>query len=93
MKNMHECNEANDSHIECNKRMELMENQMNFLQKECNFKVKLLNSLLENLLNYENPQTKLYNNIILTPGNLIMISNSQNDKLAKEVVKVSPILN
>ena len=62
MKNMHECNKTNDSHVECNKRMELMENQINFLQEECNFKTKLINSLLENLFNHENHQTKLHNN-------------------------------
>ena len=58
MKNMHECNKTNDSHVECNKRMELMENQINFLQEECNFKTKLINSLLENLFNHENRQIK-----------------------------------
>ena len=69
MKNMHECNKTNDSHVECNKRMELMENQINFLQEECNFKTKLINSLLENLFNHENHQTKLHNNnATLTPG-------------------------
>ena len=69
MKNIHECNKTNDSHVECNKRMELMENQINFLQEECNFKTKLINSLLENLFNHENHQTKLHNNnATLTPG-------------------------
>ena len=72
MKNMHECNKTNDSHVECNKRMELMENQINFLQEECNFKTKLINSLLENLFNHENHQTKLHNDntltLTLTPG-------------------------
>ena len=69
MKNMHECNKSNDSHVECNKRMELMENQINFLQEECNFNTKLMNFLLENLFNLENHQTKLQNNIAtLTPG-------------------------
>ena len=38
MKNMHECNKTNDSYAECNKRMELMENQINILREECNFK-------------------------------------------------------
>ena len=37
MKSMHECRKTNDSHAEWNKRMELMENQINFLQ-ECNLK-------------------------------------------------------
>ena len=69
MKNMHECNKINDSHVECNKRMELIKNQTNVLQEECNFKTKLINSLLENLFNYENHQTKLNNdNKTLTPG-------------------------
>ena len=69
MKNIHECNKTNDSHVECNKRMELMENQINFLQEECNFKTKLINSLLENLFNYEYHQTKLRNNnTTLTPA-------------------------
>ena len=69
MKNMHECNKTNDPHVECNKRMELMENQRNFLQEEWNFKTKLINSLLENLFNHENHQTKLHNdNTTLTPG-------------------------
>ena len=69
MKNMYECNKTNYSHVECNKRMELMENQINFLQEECNFKTKLINSLLENLFNHENHQTKLHNNnATLTPG-------------------------
>ena len=54
MKNMHECNKTNDSHVECNKRMELMENQINFLLEERNFKTKLINSLLESLFNHEN---------------------------------------
>ena len=49
MKNIHECNKTNDSHAEFNKRMELMENQIHFLQDECNYKTKLINSLLENL--------------------------------------------
>ena len=48
MKNMHECNKANESLTECNKRMELIENQIKFLREECNFKTKLINSLLEN---------------------------------------------
>ena len=69
MKNMHECNKTNDSHAECNKRLELIENQINFLQEECNFKTKLINSLLENLFNYEYHQTKLRNNnTTLTPA-------------------------
>ena len=69
MKNMHKCNKTNDSHAESNKRMELMENQINFLQEGCNFKTKLKNSLLENLFNHENHQTKLHNgNTTLTPG-------------------------
>ena len=69
MKNMHECNKSNDSHVECNKRMELMENQINFLQEECNFNTKLMNFLLENLFNLENHQPKLHNNnATLTPG-------------------------
>ena len=42
--------------------MELMENQINFLQEECNFKTELINSLLVNLFNKENHQTKLHNN-------------------------------
>ena len=62
MKNIHEFNKTNDSHVECNKRMELMENQINLLQEECNFKTKLINFLLENLFNHENHQTKLHNN-------------------------------
>ena len=69
MKNMHECNKTNDSHAQCNKRMELMENQINFLQEECIFKVKSINYLLENLFNHENHQTKLHNgNTTLTPN-------------------------
>ena len=69
MKNMHECNKTNDSRVECNKRMELIENQITFLQEECSFKTKLINSLLENLFNHENHQTKLHNNnATLTPG-------------------------
>ena len=69
MKNTHKCNKTNDSHAESNKRMELMENKINFLQEECNFKTKLKNSLLENLFNHENHQTKLHNgNTTLTPG-------------------------
>ena len=72
MKNMHECNKTNDSHAECNKRLELIENQINFLQEECNFKTKLINSLLENLFNHENHQTKLHNdNTRLTPGKAV----------------------
>ena len=58
MKNMHEYNKTDDSHVECNKRMELMESQINFFQEECNFKTKLINSLLENLFNHKNHQTK-----------------------------------
>ena len=54
MKNMYECNKTNYSHFECNKRMELMENQINFLLEERNFKTKLINSLLESLFNHEN---------------------------------------
>ena len=69
MTNMHEYNKTDDSHVECNKSMELMESQINFLQEECNFKTKLINSLLENLFNHENHQTKLHNNnATLTPG-------------------------
>ena len=69
MKKMHECNKTNNSHVECNKRMELMENLINFLQKECNFNTKLINSLLGNLFYHENHQTKLRNcNTTLTPG-------------------------
>ena len=69
MKKMHECNKTNDSHVECNKGMELIKNQTNVLQEECNFKTKLINSKLENLFNYENHQTKLHNdNKTLTPG-------------------------
>ena len=69
MKNMHECNKTNDSHVECNKGMELIKYQTNVLQEECNFKTKLINSKLENLFNYENHQTKLHNdNKTLTPG-------------------------
>ena len=72
MKNMYECNKTNYSHVECNKRMELMENQINFLQEEWNFKTKLINSLLENLFNHENHQTKLHNdNTRLTPGKAV----------------------
>ena len=37
IKNMLECNKTNESHVQCNKRMELMENQINFLQEKCNF--------------------------------------------------------
>ena len=58
MKTLHESNITNDSHTECNKRMELMENQTKFLREECNFKTKLKNSL-ENLFNHENHQTTL----------------------------------
>ena len=54
MKNIHECNKTNDSHAECNIRMELMGNQINFLQEEWNFKSKFINSLLEGLFNHEN---------------------------------------
>ena len=78
MKNMHECNKTNDSHAECNKRLELIENQINFLQEECNFKTKLINSLLENLFNHENHPakwhngnttfTRTYNNSVLVSG-------------------------
>ena len=69
MKNMHEGNQNNDSRVECNKRTELMENQIKFLQEECNFKTKLINSRLENLFNYENHHSKLHNNnATLTPG-------------------------
>ena len=57
MKYMHECNKTNDSHAECNKRMEFMETQINFLHEQCNFKTKLIKSLLENLFNHENHQT------------------------------------
>ena len=38
IKNMLECNKTNESHVQWNKRMELMENQINFLQEKCNFK-------------------------------------------------------
>ena len=38
IKNILECNKINESHVQCNKRMELMENQVNFLQEKCNFK-------------------------------------------------------
>ena len=54
MKNIHECNKTNDSHAECNIRMELMGNQINFLQEEWNFKTKFISSLLEGLFNHEN---------------------------------------
>ena len=63
MKNVHEYKKTDDSHVECDKRMELMESQINFLQEECNFKTKLINSLLEILFNHKNHQTKL--NIII----------------------------
>ena len=55
-------NATNDSHTGCNKRMELMENYINFLQEECNFKTKLINSFLENLFDYGSQQTKLHYN-------------------------------
>ena len=42
--------------------MELMENQINFLQEKCNSKSKLINSLLENLFHCESHQTKLHHN-------------------------------
>ena len=94
MKNMHECNKINDSHVECKKRMELIENQVNFRKEECKFKIKSINSLLQNLFNHENHQTKLHNNNAkLTPGKADHDFQFPNDKLAKEVVKVNPILN
>ena len=69
MKNMHECNKTNDSHTECNRRLELMENQIKFLLEECNLKTKSISSLLENLFNHENCQTELHNsNTTLTPN-------------------------
>ena len=91
MKNMHKCNKTNDSHAESNKRMELMENQINFLQEECNFKTKLKNSLLENLINHDNHQTKLHNgNTTLTPGKAnddykIPETTSLQKKLSKSI--------
>ena len=91
MKNMHDCNKTND---ECNKRMELMENQINLLREICNFKNKFITSLLENLFNHENHQIKSHNgNTTLTPTNLMVITNSRNDKFVKESFTVDPILN
>ena len=34
IKNIHECTKITDSYVECNKRMELIENQIDFLQEE-----------------------------------------------------------
>ena len=65
MTNMHEYNKTDDSHVECNKSMELMESQINFLQEECNFKTKLINSLLEI---YSTIKIIKLSNATLTPG-------------------------
>ena len=85
MKNMHECNKTNDLHAECNKRLELIENQINFLQEECNFKTKLINSLLENLFNHENHPAKSNNGNTFTPtyNNSVLVSGiiPRSDKL------------
>ena len=62
MKNIPKCNVTNDSHDGCNKRIELIENQINFLQEQRNSKTKLINSLVENLFNYGSHQTNLYHN-------------------------------
>lgn len=69
MKNIPERNVFKDSHAVCNKRIELIENQINFLQEECNSETKVIN-LLENLFNYGSHQTDLHHNgnIVLTPN-------------------------
>ena len=54
-----------NSHAECNKRIEFIENEIKFLREECNFKTKLISSLLENLFNHENRQTKLHNGKVI----------------------------
>lgn len=70
MKNNPECNVFKNSHAVCNKRIELIENQINFLQEECNSETKMINCLLENLFNYRSHQTDLHHDgkIVLTPN-------------------------
>ena len=68
MKNRLDCNIADNSHARFNKKMELMESQINVLPEECHSKAKLINFLVENLFNDENRQTMLHHsgNTILT---------------------------